>query len=56
MCTGLPRTACPLRLLALCILLSYAAAYFGSAVLFKFSLISEAMETASGSISVISKE
>ncbi|XP_051742358.1 protein Wnt-9b isoform X1 [Ctenopharyngodon idella] len=29
MCTGLPRTACPLRLIALCILLSHAAAYFG---------------------------
>ncbi|TRY84055.1 hypothetical protein DNTS_014924 [Danionella cerebrum] len=29
MCTGLPRTGCPLRLLALCIFLSHAAAYFG---------------------------
>ncbi|XP_026885585.2 protein Wnt-9b [Electrophorus electricus] len=29
MCTGLPRIACLLRLLALCILFSQAAAYFG---------------------------
>lgn len=31
MCSRLPRTACLLRLIELCILLSHTAAYFGSA-------------------------
>lgn len=34
MCTGLRRTACLLRLTAICVLLSHTAAYFGSASLF----------------------
>lgn len=50
MCTGLSRTACPLRLFALCILLSHAAAYFGSAETFISSIFSELMEIASDCI------
>lgn len=53
MCTGLPRTACPLRLFALCILLSHAAAYFGSAETFISSIFSEFMEIASDCIIVV---